>query len=271
MTQESDCCVGALTADVVSQFELDCLLAVYGEVNFVGNAYDFDADSGVAGDDDRADGEQVRTDRGDQHGVDVRHDNGPVGSEIVGRGAGGGGDDDAVGAEGGDGLLVYLDGEVAHAGDGSFGYDDVVEGVPLFDESAVADDLGAHHAANFDLGAVVAPGFEGGVELREGDFGEEAEGPEVDAEDGGGGAGEGSGCGEEGAVAAEDDDEVGFVFGEIDAWDGMDAGDVGGTVGIEEVVIVAGIEPRDEVAKDAGEFRLERLGDDGGLKHWCLV
>ena len=127
MTQESDCCVGALTADVVSQLELDRLLAVYGEVNFVGNAYDFNADSGVAGDDDRADGEQVRTDRGDQHRVDVRHDDGPVGGKVVGRGAGGGGDDDAVGAEGGDGLLVYLDGEVAHAGDGSFGYDDVVE------------------------------------------------------------------------------------------------------------------------------------------------
>ena len=271
MTQESDCCVGALTADVVSQLELDRLLAVYGEVNFVGNAYDFNADSGVAGDDDRADGEQVRTDRGDQHGVDVRHDNGPVGSEIVGRGAGGGGDDDAVGAEGGDGLLVYLDGEVAHAGDGSFGYDDVVEGVPLFDESAVADDLGAHHAANFDLGAVVAPGFEGGVELREGDFGEEAEGPEVDAEDGGGGAGEGSRCGQEGAVATEDDDQIWLVVGEIYARDGVDARNVGGAIGVEKVVIVASFEPSDEIAKDPGEFRLLRLGDNGGLEHFSLV
>ncbi len=250
---------------------MDRLLAVHGEVDLVGNAYDLDAYGGFARDYDRADGEQVRTDGRDQHSVDAGHDDGAVRGEVVGRGAGGSGDDDAVGAEGGYGLFVDLDGEVAHAGDGSFGDDDVVEGVPLFDETAVADDLGTHHAADLDLGTVVAPGFEGGVELGEGNLGEEAEGAQVDAEDGGGGAGEGSGCGEEGAVAAEDDDEVGFVFREIDARDGMDAGDVGGTVGIEEIVIVAGFEPRDEVAEDAGEFRLERLGDDGGLEHGSLV
>ena len=267
VTEEADAGLGALQVDVIVQFELDCLLAVDGEVDLVGDADDLDTDGGVAWDDDGADGEQVGTDGGDQHGVDAGHDDGAVGGEVVGRGAGGSGDDDAVGAEGGDELLVDLDGEVAHAGDGAFGDDDVVEGVPLLDGFAVADDLGVHHAADFNLGAVVAPGFEGGVELGEGDLGEEAEGAEVHTEDGGGGTGEGSGCGQEGAIAAENDDQIGLVFGQVDARDRIDAGDVGSAVGIEQVVIVAGFEPRDEVAKDAGEFRLERLGDDGGLEH----
>ncbi len=103
---------------------------------------------------------------------------------------------------------------------------------------AVADVFGVHHAADFDLGAVVAPVLEGGVEVGERDFGEEAEGAEVHAEDGGGGAGEGAGCGQEGAVAAEDDDEVRLMFRQVDALDGVGSVEVGGAVGVEEVMVV---------------------------------
>ena len=113
------------------------------------------------------------------------------------------------------------------------------------EDLAIADVFGVHHAADFDLGAVVAPGFESGVEIGEGDLGEEAEGAEVDAEDWGRGLGEGPGGGEEGAVAAEDDDEVGFVFGQVDALDWVWRVDVGGAVRVEQVVIVSRFEPRD--------------------------
>ena len=230
--------------DVVVETKGDCHLAVDGEVDLVGNTYDVDADGGFAGGDD-----------------------GAVGGEVVGGGTGGGGDDDAVGAEGGNELAVDFDGEVAHAGDGALGDDDVVEGVPLLEDLAVADVLGVHHAAHLDLGAVVAPGFEGGVEVGERDLGEEAEGAEVYTEDGGGGAGEGAGRGEESAVAAEDDDEVRLVLWQIDALDGIGSREVGGAVGVEQIVVVACFEPRDEIAQDAGDFRLLRLGDDGGLEH----
>src|SRR5882757_9680044 len=123
----------------------------------------------------------MRADGGDQQGVDAGHNDGAIGGEVVGGGAGGGGDDDAVGAEGGDELAVDFNGEVAHAGDGALGNDDVVEGVPLLDDDTVAEVFGVHHAADLDLGAVVAPGFEGGVEVGEGNLGEEAEGAEVHA------------------------------------------------------------------------------------------
>jgi hypothetical protein len=271
MAKEADAEFRALAMDVVAELQLDCFLAIDGEVDFVGDADDADIDGGFAWGDDGANGQQMGADGGDQHGVDAGHHDGSVSSEVVGGRAGGGGDDDAVGAEGGDKLLVDVDGEVAHAGDGALGDDDIVEGVPLAERFAVADVLGAHHAADLDFGAVVAPGFEGVVEVRERNLGEEAEGAEVYAEDGRGSAGEGAGRGEEGAVAAEDDDEVRLVFGQIDTLDWIGRGDVGGAVGVEQVVVVACFEPRDEIAEDTGDLRLLRLGDDGGLEHCCLV
>jgi hypothetical protein len=267
VAEEPDAEFRALAVDVVAELQLDCFLAVDGEVDFVGDADDAHVDRGFAWSDDWANGQQMGADGGDQHGVDAGHYDRAVGSEVVGGRAGGGGDDDAVGAEGGDELLVDVDGEIAHAGDGALGDDDVVEGVPLAEGFAIADVLGAHHAADLDFGAVVAPGLQGGVEVGEGDFGEEAEGAEVHAEDGGGGAGEGAGRGEKGAVATEDDNEVRLVLGQVDAFDGVGGTDVGGAVGIEQIVIVACFEPRDEIAEDAGDLRLLRLGDDGGLEH----
>ena len=100
--QETDACLGALAVDVVAETNGDCHLAVDGEVDLVGNTYYVDADGGFAGGDDWPDGQQVRADGGDQQGVDAGHNDWAIGGEVVGGGAGRGGDDDAVGAEGGD-------------------------------------------------------------------------------------------------------------------------------------------------------------------------
>ena len=54
--QETDACFGALTVDVVSETKRDSFLAIDGEEDFVGNADDVDADGGVAGRDNGADG-----------------------------------------------------------------------------------------------------------------------------------------------------------------------------------------------------------------------
>jgi len=267
VAQETNRCLGALAIDMVVETELHRLLSVYREVDLVGDAYDFDAYGGVSRDDDGTDSEQVGTDGSYQHRIDAGHNDRAIGGQIICGGTGGRRDDDAVGAEGGYGLAVDLYREVAHASDGSFGDDDVIERVPCLNELAVTDDLRSHHATDLDLGAVVAPGLEGGVELGERDLGEEAEGAEVDAKDGGGGAGEGAGCSEEGAVATENDDQVGLVPGEVYSSDGVDARDIGRAVWVEKVVIVASFEPRDEVAEDAGKFRLLGLGDNGSLEH----
>ena len=226
---------GLAAEDAVVEDELDGLLAIDGEVGLVGDDVDDYGYLGVAGEDDGADGEEVGTDGGEDHGVYGGHEDGTVGGEGVGGGAGGGGDDDAVGAEAGYELAVEFDGELAHAGDGAFGEDDVVEGVPLAEELAVAEELGVHEAAAVDDGGAGEPGVEGVVELGEGDFGEEAEGAEVDGEDGRVGEGEGAGGGEEGSVATEADDEDGLLRGEIAALDALFAeANVGGAVGSED-------------------------------------
>ena len=59
----------------------------------------------------------------------------------------------------------------------------------------------------------------------------------------------------------------GLCFGSSTRGMGSAPVDVGGAVGVEQVVVVACFEPGDEIAQDAGEFRLLGLGDDGGLEH----
>jgi len=270
VAKEADAGFGALKVDVVVEFELDCLLAVDCEVDLVRDTYDLDADGGVARDDDGANGEQVGTDGGDQHGVDAGHDNGAIRGEVVCRRTGGSGDDDAVGAEGGDELLVDLDGEVAHAGDGSLGDDDVVEGVPLADGDAVPDEAGVHHRAGIDLGDTVDPVFKRDVEVGERGFSEEAEGAEIYRQNRRSGEREDAGRVEECAVAAEHDDQAGRVRGKVSAVDSLLV-QVGGGVDIEQRFVVVSAEPVDELGQQRGDLGLLRLRDDGGGEHWYPV
>ena len=59
MAEKADAELGALAVDVVAELQLDGLLAIDGEVNFVGDADDVNADGGFAGSDDRANRQQV--------------------------------------------------------------------------------------------------------------------------------------------------------------------------------------------------------------------
>ena len=197
------------------------LLAIHREIGLVGHADHAHADSRLARHHDGPDGQQVRADRRDQHGVDRGHHDGPVGREVVGRGAGRRGEDDAIGAEGGDGLAVDLDGEVGHARDGPLGHHHVVERVPLARRLAAAEELGVHHAAHFDGRRAVAPGLQGGVELGERDFGKKAQRAQVHAEQRSVGVGEGARRGQQRPIAAEDDDQVRLARGHLLALDAV--------------------------------------------------
>src|SRR5579871_1419157 len=165
--------LGTAAVDLVADVEFHGFLAIDGEKG-VGDAVHVDGDGGVAGNDDGPDRQQVGTEGRHDEGVDRGHDDGAASGQIVGSRAGGGRDDDAVGAHGGYELPVDLDGEVGHTGDGALGDGDVVESVPAAENLAVAAQLGVHHIAHLNASAVGAPGFEGGVEIGEGDFGEEA-------------------------------------------------------------------------------------------------
>ena len=68
--EEADAGLGTVAVDVVAEVEFDRFLPVDGEVDLVGDADDVDADGGLSGDDDGADGEQVRADGVDNYGVE---------------------------------------------------------------------------------------------------------------------------------------------------------------------------------------------------------
>jgi hypothetical protein len=159
-------------------------------------------------------------------------------------------------------------GELAHAGDGAFGENDVIEGVPLAEELAVTEQLGMHEAACVDDGGASHPRLERGVELGEGDLCQEAKGAEIDAEDWGIGAGEGTGSGEQGPIAAQGDDHHGVIAVHCGAFDGLIfEADVGGAVGLEDGGEASGAEPGDEFGEDELQLGLLRLGDDGYRRH----
>jgi len=84
-THQLDGVHGAVATEFVAADEFDCLLTVYGEQGKVGHSLNADGEAGVAADHDGPEGEQVRADGGDHHGVHVGREDGAVGSQRVGR------------------------------------------------------------------------------------------------------------------------------------------------------------------------------------------
>ena len=132
----------------------------------------------------------------------------PAGGEVVGGRAGGRGDDDAVGAEGRDEEPVHRDVHLDDARGAGLGDDHVVEDVGRDVGAALPVDDRAQEPPLLVLVAPLDDPLEGGVELGEGDLGEEAEAAEVHPEDRDGLVEEAARR-EEGAVAAEHDERVG--------------------------------------------------------------
>ena len=155
-----------------------------------GNALNADGKAGVSAHNDGTQGKQVGTDGRDHKRIDIRREDWTVGGECVGRGAGGCGDDDTVGAEAGNFLAVELNGKFAHARNVAFGDDDFIQGFEYFERSyAVADDSDATWCARRAYGSF-APAFEGLIEVTQADFSKEPKRAEIDAEDGRTGGGE---------------------------------------------------------------------------------
>lgn len=195
-------------------------------------------DGAGAADDDGAEGERVGGDGRDGKGFDVGGHDGAAGSGVVGGGADGGGDDDTVAGNGGTGLAVDREADADHAEGGSGGDDGVIE-------AEVGDVVGV--VLDFDVlavGATDVDGDEGAVEegerfggfteegaglLAEGGevkLDEEAEFAEVHAQHGDVETYAAASLVDKGAVATEDDDEIGPVgIGDGVTGDGVELAD----------------------------------------------
>ena len=176
-------------------------------------------DVGAVGDDDGAVGEDVGRDGGDDEDAAFGEENGATGGEGIGGGPGGGGDDETVGVIFGEGLGVDLDGDFDEFGTAAPADDDVVEGAFGEDDAAFAfDGDGQERALAEDVG-FFDEALDGAVVAACTHAGEETEGAKINAEDGFELPGHFAQGAEDGAVAAEDDDDLGTVgeLGDVEA------------------------------------------------------
>ena len=137
-------------------------------------------------------------------------------------------------------MRVDVNVQIDHAGDVGLAEHGVIQGVIRRDHLVAALDFGVQEAAFGDAMLAAEGAFQFGKELVDGDGGEEAEAAEVDGEERDFAAADGSGGGEQGAVAAEHDDQV-AAFGDFMArhagGEGVDGGfliDAGGDAALSQ-------------------------------------
>ncbi len=173
-----------------------------------------DFDRRARRDDDRPVRHRVRADRRHHQHVEMRLDDRAAAGQRIRRGAGGRRDDDAVAGVRVDEPAVHARFEIQHAAGGGLLQNDVVEPERLDDRAIAAMQAGAQQRALFARELA----FEGGVDVRQHvlrhDVGEEAEPAAVDAEERHVVTGHQARAVEQGAVAADGDEQV-RLLGEL--------------------------------------------------------
>jgi len=252
----------ASDADGVVFLEGDAGLAVESEEHGFRGASEFDFDEGGVADDDGTVGESVRADGRDDERFDGGMNDGAASREGVGGGTGGRGDDEAVGAIADDEIVVDGEFEFDHACKSGFVDDGVVEDVLRVNDLICTKELDLEHGANGFGGAAGESFFEGGIEFVDGEAGEKAEAAHVDGENGKAArSGEASG-GEQRAVTAEDEEEIGLSSDLFAGERVRGAGESAGGFLVVEDAKMAGFEPAEERGDDDGEVGAARARDD---------
>src|SRR6185437_14000825 len=185
--------------------------------------------------------------------------------------AGRGGDNQAIGPELRHCLAVKLHGEVAHARDLTLRDNDIVQGVVLGMEGAVALEPGAQHGALFDHVTVAAPAFQGGVELRQPHLGKESERAEIHAEQRYARRGKDPADRQQRAVPAQDNHQFGSVLRQVGARDGRRIRGVARALLIEHRLVAAIVKPgmRSGRSRKSSSFcGLETIAM-GGMRNQC--
>src|SRR5215471_14193370 len=184
-------------ADLSVQRDHDVLIRLQGHL-----------DALIRGKHDRPVGQGVRADRRQHHRGHRGEDDGAARGERVGGGPGGSGDNQPIRPIASGELPVHGDSKVDDPTHGGLGDDHVVEGDILREPLAVTPDLRRQHHALLDEEPTRQEGFQGREELVNREGGEEAEATQIDAEDGHAEVAHQPRHREEGAVAAEDQDEI---------------------------------------------------------------
>src|SRR5437899_5836624 len=221
-----------------------------------------------SGEDDRPVRQGVGADRRQHDRVHRRKQDRPTGREAVGSRAGRRRDDQAVGAVRGGVLPLDRHREVDDAAHRRLGDNNVVEGGVLPEPLAVPDDPYGQHHALVHLHPAREQRFERREHLVERRRGEESEPAEVHAEQRHAEVADGARHGEEGAVAAEDDEQV-RVRGQLRLGHGRDArrGDQPGGLLLEHRGKPPRPEPLEELLDRGPRLRRAGLRHDADALH----
>lgn len=240
--------------------------AIDGNLDMVGGLEGLDAELVGIVEDDTAIGEGMGVDGGDGEDAGGGVNDGATGGEIVCGGAGRGGKDDAIGVVGIHVFLLAIDLEADEAGGAGFN-DDIVEGV-----DRLTLGVGAGEDGELPGGEVTEEELgESGADQFGGEAGHKAEAAEVNPEDGGGVSGGGLDDTEEGAIAADDNAEIGLLEGVGGEGEGMvdggggavgpgDGGQFGGELGGTRFVLV---DDKSDVLHGRGVVRELRIFAEG--------
>ena len=250
--------------DAIFGLELKSDLAVEGQEGRLVALGEIEFDARGIGNDQRAVGQHVRTDRSDDESVEGRMDDRAAGGERIGGGTGRRGHDQAVGAVAAHVTAVDGDIEIEHAGQRRLVGDGVVQRALLFGRLSVVDDFRVEHHAV--AGAMLAGqhAFEHGVEFVQRDASQKAEAAEIDREDREIVAVHGAGGGEQGAVAAEHDQQINFGR-HFFAGQGRTVGVQGGRgARVDEGFDFARMQPIAQRRNDRGHHIRDGFADDAG-------
>ncbi len=181
------------------------------------------------------------------------------------------GNDDTIGPEDGGELVIETHAKITHTRDGAFGDDDIVERFVLGEEIALAPQLTVQHGAGIGLEAILAPAFERGVEIGQRNFGQEAEGAEVDAQDRCLGFCEDPRGGKQRAIASQHDHQVRLRGRHLVPRKDAPMVRIVRTDRVENRVEPVGLHPEQQLGEESGELFLLRFGDDCYIAHEVSV
>ena len=250
--------------DAIFGLELKSDLAVEGQEGRLVALGEIEFDARGIGNDQRAVGQHVRTDRSDDESVEGRMDDRAAGGERIGGGTGRRGHDQAVGAVAAHVTAVDGDIEIEHAGQRRLVGDGVVQRALLFGRLSEMNDFRVEH--HTVAGAMLAGqhAFEYGVEFVQRDARQKAEAAEIDREDREIVAVHGAGGGEQGAVAAEHDQQINFGR-HFFAGQGRTVGVQGGRgARVDEGFDFARMQPIAQRRNDRGHHIRDGFADDAG-------
>src|SRR5437016_4772164 len=227
-----------------------------------------DLDARRAGQHHRAVGEGVGADGGDHDGVHGREEDGPAGRERVRRGTGRRCDDEAVGAVRGRVLPFHRHGQVDDSAHRGLGDHHIVERDVLGESLTPAHHPGGEHHPVVEHDLAREHGVQRREQLLERGGRQEAEPAEVDAEDRHARVADHARHRQEGAVPAEDHDEI-HVSRELRPGDdrGSERGHEPGGFLLDDGHAAAPREPLDQPGDHPCRLRAVRPRDDADPLH----